>query len=111
MLVLLAVFLFFATWVALRAWSAKGELERSQALVTALRDQVAAGEYEGIVEAYAEAQVHTSAARGFADDPVWRASEHVPLIGPNLRVLRELTVIVDDAMALTEPLALVATIT
>lgn len=108
MLVLLAVFLFLATWVALRAWFAKGELERAQALVTALRDQVAAGEYEGIVEAYAEVQVHTSAARGFADDPVLRASEHVPLIGPNLRVLRELAVIVDDAMALTEPLVSLA---
>lgn len=108
MLVILAVFLFVATWVGLRAWYVKGELEQAQGLVTALRDQVAAGEYDGLTDAYAEVQGHTSTARGLADDPLWRATEHVPFLGPNLRVMRELATIVDDAMVLAEPLVSLA---
>jgi hypothetical protein len=107
-LVTLVALLSVVGWVGLRAWSAKSELEQAQALLTALADRVAAGDYEGIAETYAEAQVHVSAARLHADDRLWRAAEPVPRIGPNLRAVRELVVVVDDVMALGEPLVALA---
>jgi hypothetical protein len=106
---LFAVVLFAGTWVGARAWFAKGDLEQAQSLVTALKDRVSGGDYSGVVDTYGQIQQHTVKARGLTQDPLWSVAEHVPVLGPNLKALRELTAVVDDAMTAGEPLASLAT--
>ncbi len=100
--------LFAGTWVGARAWFAKGDLEQAQSLVTALKDRVSGGDYSGVIDTYGQIQQHTVKARGFTQDPLWTVAEHVPFLGPNLRALRELTAVVDDAMTAGEPMAALA---
>ncbi|MDO8119910.1 DUF4012 domain-containing protein [Isoptericola sp. b490] len=97
--------LFAATWVGARAWFAKGELEQAQAMVTSVKDRLTAGEYGGLRDTFAAVQVHTVKARGLTEDPLWSLTEHVPVLGPNLRALRQLTAVVDDTMTAAQPLA------
>lgn len=108
-LLVLALFLFVATWVGARAWLAKEQIAQAQAAVLALKEQVASGQYEGVVDEYDTIRDHTAAARGLIDDPLWRFAERVPVLGDNLGAFREITWIVDDAMVAAAPLADLAT--
>ncbi len=100
----LVVLVLAATWVGARAWSAKGELEQAQGLISDLRDRVSDGDYAGAVGVYDEIRQHAATARGRTDDPVWRVAEHVPFAGVNLAAMRGLTAVVDDAMSAGQPL-------
>src|SRR5665811_1478048 len=107
-LAVVAVVLFVGTWVGARAWMAKGEIQQAQKLVTTLKDQVASGKYAGLTDQYVEIRRHTAKARSLTDDPLWSMTEHVPLLGPNLAAMRDLSAVVDDAMRMSEPLVRLA---
>jgi len=107
-LAVLAVVLVVGTWVGTRAWMAKGEIQQAQKLVTTLKDQVASGKYAGLTDQYVEIRRHTAKARSLTDDPLWSMAEHVPLLGPNLAAMRDLSAVVDDAMRVSEPLVRLA---
>lgn len=107
-LAVLAVVLVVGTWVGARAWMAKGEIQQAQKLVTTLKDQVASGKYTGLTDQYVEIRRHTAKARSLTDDPLWSMAEHVPLLGRNLTVMRDLSAVVDDAMRVSEPLVRLA---
>jgi len=107
-LAVLAVVLVVGTWVGTRAWMAKGEIQQAQKLVTTLKDQVASGKYTGLTDQYVEIRRHTAKARSLTDDPLWSMAEHVPLLGPNLAAMRDLSAVVDDAMRVSEPLVRLA---
>ena len=74
-------------WVASRAFIVRGELEA----VAALRSELTQGMGEsvgGLSEVVAEFDHHASRAAETADDVVWRATEIVPFVGPNLSAVR-----------------------
>ena len=103
-LVTLGLALFSVTWVGARAWFAKVELERAQSMVGTLKSQIVAGHYSGTADKYVTIKQHTATARSLTADPVWSVAERVPYLGHNLRVMRALTVDIDDAMELAHPL-------
>lgn len=106
---LLAAFLIAVTWVGARAWIAKGELEDAQGLVDVLKTQISEGTYDGAGDLYVEIRDHTTTARAMVDDPLWSLAERVPFLGANLRVMRQVTEGVDDAITAASPLVDVAT--
>ena len=95
-------------WVGAHAWVARGELLQAQAGIADLRSQVAALDLAGLQPAYDDVRAHTAAARAHTDDPVWRLLEHVPLLGPNLTLTRELSAGTDDVLQAVEPAVEVA---
>lgn len=107
-LAVLAVVLVGGTWVGARAWMAKGEMQQAQKLIATLKVEVASGRYTGLTDTYVDIRRHTARAHGLTDDLLWRAAEHVPRLGPNLTVMRDLSAVVDDAMRVSEPLVRLA---
>lgn len=97
----------FVAWVGIRGWLAKDELEQAVPLASTLKDQVVAQETENIDVTAAALDRHVKTAVSLTSDPIYRLAEFVPLAGPNLTALRELSGVVnslsDDAVGpLTE---------
>lgn len=103
LLIVLGVCLFALTWVAARAWYAKVELQQAQVLVSSLKSELVSGQYSGTSAKYEQIREHTATARRLTTDPVWAVASHVPYAGRNLAVMHELTVDIDDAMQLAQP--------
>ncbi len=89
--------------VGLRGWLAKGELEQAQGLVDVAQQQLEDGDYGALTETFEQVREHTQRARTYASGPAWRAAEHLPRFGPNLRALRGMTEVVDDALDAAAP--------
>lgn len=105
--ILLVLAVLASAWIGIRGALAYGHLRDAQATAqgaaAALRDPVQAGPL------VADMSADTQAARALTSDPVWRAAETVPWIGPQLRAVATVAAAVDDVAsdALT-PLAQVA---
>ena len=84
------------SWVGVRGVLAKGELESAIPLSAEIQDQVLSGEGAAAVTTAREMSDHAARAAGLTSDPVWRAFEVVPLLGPNLIAVRQLAAVVDD---------------
>ncbi|MCT9819063.1 DUF4012 domain-containing protein [Microbacterium sp. W1N] len=103
----LVVLVAAAVWVGLRAVAAYGHLTDAQATAATaadtLRDPAAAPAL------IADLSADTAAARGLTSDPVWRAAETLPWIGPQLTAVSTVAAAIDDvaSTALT-PLSQVA---
>lgn len=95
-------------WVGGSAWLAKGEIQQAQGLITVAKSQVSEGDYAGLPATFDEIRQHTEKARSLSSGPLWSATEHLPLLGPNLTALRGLTEVVDDTVAASEPLIALA---
>ena len=83
-------------WVGVRAYIAKGELEAALPLASQLKSQVASGDAAGAVKSATGLSSHAKEAAALTDDPIWRAAEVVPWVGPNLTVMRELSATAND---------------
>lgn len=86
-------------WVGIRGLLAKGELDAALPLASRIQEQVLSGDADGAAASVAALQAHSSSARSLTSDVIWRGVEVVPLLGGNLRVVRELTEVVDDLAA------------
>ncbi len=107
-LLVIGLLLAAVTWVGTRAWIAKQQLEEAQTLIEEIKATVADGDYEDAVDGYAGVQERTSTARAMTDDPLWSLAEHVPSLGRNLLVMRQVTEAIDDAVVALSPLVDVA---
>ncbi len=88
---------------------AKGELEEAIPLAATIRAQVVARDSSSAMASAKAMASHTARARELTSDPVWRATESVPFIGPNLVAVRELAGIADDVTSgAVQPLASLA---
>ena len=94
--------------VGVNAWSAKSHLQQAEALVTVVKSQVSDGDYAAIPGTFDQIHRHTAKARSLMGGRLWSMAEHLPKLGPNLITLRELTAVVDDTMAASEPLVALA---
>lgn len=80
--------LALGAWLGIRGWQAKGELESLQALAAPLSDAVVAGDVDAIADVVTDAHGHAARAAELTTDPVWRAAELIPGVGPNAAAVR-----------------------
>jgi hypothetical protein len=91
LLIVLAV-----VWVGVRGLLAKGHLEQAVSTVGTLRTQLTKGDTAGVQATARRLDAEASAAKSLTSDPVWGAFEHLPFVGPNLRAVRQVAVVVDE---------------
>ena len=92
----LAVIVALGAWVGIRAALAVNELQQAIPLATQMQQNIQAADGAAAAVAGEQLTTHADAAAGLTSDVVWRAVEFVPLLGPNLAVMRELAGTVDD---------------
>jgi hypothetical protein len=96
-LALVALLAAATAWVGLRAFMAKSELERAVPLASAIPSEILAGDGNHAGRASVQLSAHAMKAAELTSDPVWRAFETVPILGPNLTAFRELAQVVQTA--------------
>ncbi|MEC5183010.1 hypothetical protein RCH12_000453 [Cryobacterium sp. MP_3.1] len=103
------VVLGLTAWVGVRALLARGELEAAIPLAMTMQNQVVSGDGASAKLTGDKLGIRASSAASLTSDPIWRAFEALPALGPNLAVVRELAAVVhglaEDAVV---PLAEVA---
>ncbi|PPF53120.1 hypothetical protein C5B94_10785 [Clavibacter michiganensis] len=82
-------------WVSARALLARAELEQAVPLASSVQRDLLGGDSPGAAAGVAQLREHSSRAVSLTGDPVWAATEAVPLVGPNLRAFREIAGVVD----------------
>lgn len=81
-----------AAWIGVRGLLAYRDLESAKTLVGSIRSEVIGT--QDLAAARADAATLTTkadAAHSLTSDPIWRAAEIVPGLGPNLRATREVS--------------------
>lgn len=91
-----AALLFLVGWVGIRGLIAKSELESALPLVSDLKDDLKAVDLSSAQETVATVAARTANAKALTSDPIWRALEIIPGVGPNLAGFRELADVTDD---------------
>lgn len=84
---LLVALVAVAAWIGIRGWLAYQEVQTARTAVTSIGDQLTTDPAAAAV-ALAETGAHTERAAGLTADPIWRAAEFVPGLGPNLAAFR-----------------------
>ena len=90
-------------WLALRVYQAGTALANAQSALPKAGLQLTASDVTALTSALPSVQHDLSRARSAAGDPVWRAAEHLPWAGTQLRAVRVVTESLDDVMASTGP--------
>ncbi|PPF82446.1 hypothetical protein C5B96_09100 [Subtercola sp. Z020] len=88
-------------WVAWQAVQAKDSLERAQGTVTELQASLTSLDFTSLdtsaITASADSfATDVSDARQHANDPLFKIAEKVPMVGPNLTAVRQLTDTLDQ---------------
>jgi len=95
-LALVLLLILAVAWVGIRAYLAKGHLERAVGDVDTLRSQLTGGDPAAVQKTAARLEDEAASARSLTGDPVWGAAQHLPFFGANLRAVRDVSVIIDD---------------
>lgn len=85
-----------SAWIGVRALLAKGELEAAVPLAQTVREQVVADDPAAAGKTARDLAAHARSAAALTSDPIWRAVEIVPWLGPNLTAVRELAGATED---------------
>ncbi len=103
------VLLIAAGWVGIRGLLAKNELESALPYAKAVQSSIVSGDLSAATNAAAELRKHAERAASLTSDPVWRAAEIVPGVGPNLAAVRTAAAATDSiASRVIAPLVAVA---
>ena len=101
------VILFVTAWVGWRTLEAYRSLQAAGSQVASLQQQLSnpstLGSAPERVRLIAELQANSATARAAVDDPVYRLATGIPVIGPNLDAVRQLSVSVDDLATTVVP--------
>ncbi|WP_213814524.1 DUF4012 domain-containing protein [Glaciihabitans sp. dw_435] len=84
-----AIVLFVVLWVAIRALIARDQLLGAVPLVHSISDDAVSGDSAGIASGVAELRERAAKAESLTSDPIWRATEVLPIVGANLTAFRE----------------------
>ncbi|TFD34642.1 DUF4012 domain-containing protein [Cryobacterium sp. TMT2-10] len=107
--IVVGVVIFAGIWVGVRGLTAKAELEAAMPLAETIRSQILAGDAGAATKTVKSMAEHSKRARELTSDPVWRVSELLPVIGPNLTAVRALAGVGDDVVrGAIKPLAAIA---
>ncbi|TFB95890.1 DUF4012 domain-containing protein [Cryobacterium sp. HLT2-28] len=97
------------TWVGVRGSLAKGELETAMPLASKIQGEILSGHGAEASATAAELGRHLESAASLTGDPIWRAFEALPVVGPTLAAVRQFATVADDvARGAVRPLAEVA---
>lgn len=108
-LVAVGVVVLGLAWLGIRGWMAKGELDDVAALQPRLSSAMAAGDIEALGAVVADAEQHARRAAELTTDPIWRATEAVPIIGANTAAVRIVAESVRDLAVAAQPVLHVST--
>lgn len=86
--VLAGVLIAAAAWVGVRAILVKAEFDALLPTVGSMRDAALGGDLERVEALAPELAERAATAASLTGDPVWRAAEIVPVVGPNLGAVR-----------------------
>ncbi len=107
--ILVAVVVLPVGWVGVRTALAAGELRDAEPLASAAQQALIAGDTDAAAAAVDSLAGHTASAAALTSDPVYRAVEVVPGLGPNLEAIRRsaaaLDLVVSSGLAPLTPLA------
>ena len=87
-----------ACWVGARALQAKSELESAHALIAPLKAEALKLDTSGATKTLGVINKHTDKAIELTSDPVWRATEFVPVLGKNFTAVRQLAAVTSSVM-------------
>ncbi|MFC0678124.1 DUF4012 domain-containing protein [Lysobacter korlensis] len=87
--------LFIGVWVGIRALVAKDALESAEANLSAFRSALGTSE-QSTAGMYERLRADTSAASEAVGDPVWMFAELTPVLGSDLRSIRQLAQLLDE---------------
>ncbi|MET0736244.1 MAG: DUF4012 domain-containing protein [Microbacterium sp.] len=100
---LLGLIVLAGAWVGIRGLMAKSELEALLPLAEPLKAAAADRDLAAIDELASEVQTHAGRAADLTGDPVWRAAEILPVVGPNLAAVRTLSAELDSMTSAAGP--------
>ncbi|QNO38098.1 DUF4012 domain-containing protein [Protaetiibacter sp. SSC-01] len=87
----IALLLIWSGWLVVRGLIARDQLTAAAPAARELAAVVVEGEAEATAPLAAELKDRADTAWEMTHDPVWRASEYVPWVGPNLAAVRQIT--------------------
>jgi hypothetical protein len=76
-------------WVGIRAFIAYDALVNAEQDVSSLKSAVSSNQLQALPAIYSDMRADTSTASAATSDPVWLAAEGLPVVGPNLRAVRQ----------------------
>lgn len=88
--------LLLVAWVGVRGLMAKSDLEASLSIAGTLRQQLISNDIAGARVSAKALQQHADSARDLTSDPVWRSAEVVPMAGPNLTAVRQVSSVLSE---------------
>src|SRR5665213_2154290 len=84
LLIVVIIVLACGIWIGIRALQAKSDLEAAIPMVTTLKTQILAQNTKGANATLDKLAPKVEQARKLTSDPIWRASEILPVLGRNL---------------------------
>lgn len=106
---LLLIVLAGTVWVGARGWLARNELQAAAALPATVEQDLVQGNTMAAQQAARELVKHADRAASLTGDPVWRAAEVLPWVGPNLTAVRESAGVTDSvAVHVLRPLTAIS---
>ncbi|MER7796465.1 DUF4012 domain-containing protein [Microbacterium sp. NPDC096154] len=103
LLLVLALTVFAVVWVGARGALAQWHLGQAQAAASTLQ-RIAFSDPQGAQKAADDLAENAAEAHELTSDPVWRAVEIAPWIGPQLRAASTLAASLNDAVGAVTPL-------
>jgi len=84
----LLVIAALAAWIGVRGFLARQELNAALPAAHSIQHAIVAGDLASARSSAVTLEKHASSAAALTSDPVWRAVEIVPWVGPNLTAVR-----------------------
>jgi hypothetical protein len=76
-------------WLGVRAYIAYDALLNAEADVGSLQSAITTNHLDALPYIYSDMSGDTETAAALTSDPVWRAAEHLPVVGSNLAAVRQ----------------------
>ncbi|WP_138443897.1 DUF4012 domain-containing protein [Sinomonas susongensis] len=94
--VILLLLVACSVWLGVRGYLAQREIAQSQELAKVVQAEIVAGQTSQAKGSAAQLASHVDAARGYVDDPMWRAAAVIPVLGTNFSTVNQLTAILSN---------------
>lgn len=95
-LAFIVALVFVVAWVGVRGMMAKADLDASVSLASTLHRQLVSDDVAGVRRSAKTLQQHADSARELTGDPIWRLTELIPLAGPNLTAVRQVSAVLSE---------------
>ena len=103
-----AFVLLSVLWVAGRTVVTVAALQQAQGQLETFRYRLTASQSPSSTQLQQDVRSRTRLAASVAGDPLWSAAEHVPLVGPDLIGIRQVSQVLDRLVASAQPMAVAA---